>query len=604
MCGVVGYIGEKNAVEILLEGLEKLEYRGYDSAGIAVKNESDSSIDVIKSKGRIEDLLKVIPNGLNSNIGIGHTRWATHGEPSYINAHPHSSHDSKIAVIHNGIIENYVELKEWLISLGYDFKSETDTEVIVHLIRHYYKEDLHDAVNEAVARMRGAYAIGVLCADEPEKIVVCRKDSPLLIGIGDGENFIASDIPAILKYTKDVLFLENNETAVITKDSVQIYGELLQKVEREIYHVEWDVDTAEKDGFEHFTLKEICEQPVSLANTIDRRLDGDNIVIEGLRLTPADMKNINRIYVSGCGTAYYAGLIGKRLLERFVGIPVIPVIASELQNDTVFMDENTLFISVTQSGETIDTLLAMRAAKARGVKTLSIVNVVGSSVARESDHLFYTWAGPELAVASTKAYTSQVACFSLLATYLSDLPDAEKKRMVGEIKSLPSLIEKALECRTQIERLAYIESSNKSIFFMGRGVDADLVYEASLKFKELTYINSFAVPAGELKHGTIALIEKGSLVVVFATQPSLEEKLASNIREVQARGAKVISVTLESMKNIQKDSDECVVLPDTPEYLSAIVGAIPAQLLAYYTSLALGNDVDKPRNLAKSVTVE
>lgn len=615
MCGVVGYIGDKNAVDILMDGLEKLEYRGYDSAGIAVNSYFDAApqlgadigIDVIKTKGRIADLRKILPADLSASIGIGHTRWATHGEPSIENAHPHSSEDSSIAVIHNGIVENYKELKDWLIGLGYNFNSDTDTEVIVHLVHHFYDGNLTKAVYEAVSKMRGAYAIGVLCVSEPEKIVVYRKDSPLLIGLGEDENFIASDIPAILKYTKKILFLENDELAEIYKDSVFIYDELMQEVKRDVYEVDWDADTAEKDGFEHFTLKEIYEQPVSLKNTIERRLDNNEIVVEGIRLSPEEIKSINRIYICGCGTAYYAGLVGKRVIEMFAKVPVISVIGSEFVNDEHFIDENTLFIAVTQSGETIDTLLALRDAKEKGAKILSIVNVVGSSIARESDHIFYTWAGPEIGVASTKAYTSQVACltlFSLLLAKHRGMRDEKIMEVVRELLRIPDSVKKALELRTHIEKIAYIESLNKSIFFIGRGLDADLALEASLKFRELTYINASSVPAGELKHGTIALIEEGSLIVVFATQKDIEHKVASNIREVKARGAKVILITLDSMVNAAAEADETIVIPDIPSYLAAIVGAIPAQMLAYFASLALGNDVDKPRNLAKSVTVE
>lgn len=606
MCGVVGYIGKNNAVDVLIDGLTKLEYRGYDSAGIATI--SDGALTVTKTKGRVRDLEQLLQPSLFATIGMGHTRWATHGEPSYENAHPHVNQSDSLAVIHNGIVENYIEIKSWLIQEGVTFKSDTDTEVIVHLIDYYYKGDLPSALREAVSKIKGAYAIGVLCKEDPHTLLAYRKDSPLLIGLGQDENFIASDVPAILKYTKNVIYLDNDEMVVLTKDSVTVYDEFGQVIEKEIHNVEWDAEAAEKEGYEHFTLKEINEQPQSIADTISRRIDEENdIVIEGIRLTDEEIRGIDRIYISACGTAYYAGLIGRRLLQDFTGIPVICEVASEFKNNKLFIDKNTLFIAVTQSGETIDTLMAMREAKYRGARALAIVNVVGSSIAREADDLFYTWAGPEIAVASTKAYTSQIACFYMLSLYLGKrrgLDQQQYHRAVEELKVVSSYATKTLLHHEQIQRIAATEINNNSIFFIGRGIDSDMALEASLKFKELTYINSFAVPAGELKHGTIALIEEGSLVVVFATDPALEEKVVSNIREVKARGAHVISIVNESLTQIITTSDESVLIPSLPLYSMPLIAMIPAQLFAYYMSTQLGNDVDKPRNLAKSVTVE
>ncbi len=609
MCGIVGYIGDNEAVPVLLEGLSKLEYRGYDSSGMAVHN--GSKLEVRKFKGRLsvleEDIKK---NPISSSIGIGHTRWATHGEPSTVNAHPHMDESGNIAVIHNGILENYMQLKEWLIDEhNIKFQSDTDTEVIVHLVGHYYDGDLLDAVNKAVEKMEGAYAIGVICKDEPDKIVAVRKDSPLIVGRGQGENYLASDIPAILKYTKEVYLIENDETVVLTKNDITIYDALLQEVKRDIYEVTWTADAAEKEGYEHFTIKEIYEQPRGIRETINRRLtQDDEIVFEGVHLTKQDLEKFKKIYIVACGTAYHAGLVGKRAIESLVGVPVEVDIASEFRYCNPFIDENTLFIAVSQSGETLDTLQSLREAKRRGARIMSIVNVVGSSVSRESDDVLYTWAGPEIGVASTKAFTTQLTMFYLLALYMGRLmerlDDDKYFAVLNELKTIPESLADYLEHCANIQQLADEQFNNESVFFMGRGMDVDISFEASLKLKEISYINSFAIAAGELKHGTIALIEPGTLVVAIATQEDLFDKMLSNIKEVKARGAHVVAVVKQGDSEIHKVADQVIEIPKCSDLLAPLLSIIPMQLFAYYVSVARGNDVDKPRNLAKSVTVE
>lgn len=610
MCGIVGYIGKGQALPVLLNGLERLEYRGYDSAGVALV--TGDHVTVRKEKGRLSNLQEALnTETLVSSVGIGHTRWATHGAPSVMNAHPHVNEAMTIAVIHNGIIENYMKLKEWLIETrGVAFKSETDTEVIAHLIDYYYEGDLLAAVNKAVAKMEGAYAIGVICKDEPDKIVAVRKDSPLIVGLGEGENYIASDIPAILKYTKNIYLIENDETVVLTTDKVTIYNKFGQVVNRDIYEVTWDMDSAEKDGYEHFTLKEIHEQPAGVYATLHRRLNEnkDEIVLEGFNMTKEELGNFNKVYIVACGTAYHAGLIGKYAIEKYAKIPVICDVASEFRYRNPFIDEQTLFIAVSQSGETLDTLAALREAKLHGARIISVVNVVGSSVARESDDVFYTWAGPEIGVASTKAYTTQLTAFYLMALYMGrlngKLSDELYSEVLTELKGMDKKVEKALDNYQVAQKLADEQFNNESVFFMGRGVDVDTVNEASLKLKEISYINSFAIAAGELKHGTIALIEEGTLVVAVATQEHLYDKMLSNIKEVKARGAHVVAVAQEGNEEISKYADEVMFIPRTLDDLTPILSIIPLQLFAYYVSLAKGNDVDKPRNLAKSVTVE
>lgn len=609
MCGIVGYIGINKALPVLLNGLSKLEYRGYDSSGIALLGEEN--LFVKKKKGRLKEL----ENELNvddytSNIGIGHTRWATHGAPTEKNAHPHTNKVNSIAVIHNGIIENYIKIKEWLReTTEVTFKSETDSEVIAHLISYYYEGDLMDAVYKAVDRMEGAYAISVISEDEPDKIIAVRKDSPLIVGLGKEENYLASDIPALLKYTREVKFIENDEFVVLSKDEIQIFDAFRQPVKRDVFEVTWDAESAEKEGYEHFTLKEIHEQPKSIKETLSRRLiDGNDINLEGVTFTDEEFRNFNKIYIVACGTAYHAGLIGKYVIEKFAGVPVEVDIASEFRYQDNFIDEKTLFIAVSQSGETLDTLQSLREAKRKGAKIMSLVNVVGSSVVRDSDSVLYTWAGPEIGVASTKAYTSQVLVFYLFALKLGliygHMTQEEVTVILESLNKMPGNVELLLEESKRVQAFADSQFNNESVFFMGRGVDLYSSYEASLKFKEISYVNSFAIAAGELKHGTIALIEEGTLVIAIATQSHLYDKMLSNIVEVKARGAYVVAVAMEGDKEVEKTADEVIYIPKTLEILAPLLSVIPMQLFAYYVSVAKGNDVDKPRNLAKSVTVE
>ena len=612
MCGIVGFVGGENftAKEIIIDGLSRLEYRGYDSAGIALA--IDGKIDVRKAVGKLSELEAIIDDpDYESSVGMGHTRWATHGAPSVINAHPHVNGDKKVAVVHNGILENYQELKKWLIEdYGCVFVSETDTEVIAHMIGVLYTGDLLETVNLAVAIMRGAYAVLVMHADEPDKIVAVRKDAPLVAGVGEGCNFLASDIPALLKYCREVKLIENNETVVVTKDSIEIFGADDHKpVERETMHIAWDVEDAQKGGYDHFMLKEINEQPKGIADTLLRRLDENgNIVLDGISLTKEDIEGFDKVYIVACGTAYHAGLIGKRAIEKMVKIPVLVDVASEFRYGDPFVDEKTLFIAITQSGETLDTLHALREAKERGARILSVVNVVGSSIARESDDVFYTWAGPEISVASTKAYTTQLMTMYMLALYMGKtkgtISDEEYRETLEELKQLPDKLASYLEKQEDVKQIASRFYRENDMFFIGRGLDSSVALEGSLKMKEISYINSFAIAAGELKHGTIALIENGTLVVVLATQDRLFEKTVSNIQEVKARGAYVIAITKESNEAAAAQADEIITIPDCPDELTPILSVVPLQLFAYFVSLLRGNDVDQPRNLAKSVTVE
>ncbi|HUM55645.1 MAG TPA: glutamine--fructose-6-phosphate transaminase (isomerizing) [Bacillota bacterium] len=609
MCGIVGYIGGGKAKEIIIDGLKRLEYRGYDSAGIALC--IDGKIETRKHVGGIENLEKIIDDKeYESNIGIGHTRWATHGAPSDINAHPHNNEDNTVTVVHNGIIENYTELKESLIKdHGIKFRSETDSEVIAQLIGALYDGDIHEAVNNAVKKMRGAYAIGVVSAHEPDKIIAVRKDAPLVAGIGKGCNFIASDIPALLKYVREIFLIENNETIVVTKNEVKIYDEKGQTVKRDVFHVTWDADAAEKSGYPHFMLKEIHEQPKGLEDTLLRRLDKDGrIKLDGITMTKEDIESFNKIYIVACGTAYHAGLVGKYTIEKMARIPVEVDIASEFRYRDSFVDENTLFIAISQSGETLDTLAALREAKRKGARILSVVNVVGSSVARESDDVFYTWAGPEIAVASTKAYTTQLMCMYLIGLYMGYTKGVIDKEyymgMLEELKAIPDKLRLVLKNETLISDLADRFYHREQIFFIGRGPDSGVSYEGSLKLKEISYINSFAIAAGELKHGTIALMEKGSLVFALSTQDTLFEKMISNIEEIKARGAYVIGITKEGNTEIEKQSDESIYIPDCPDELTPLLTVVPLQVFAYYVAKNRGCNIDKPKNLAKSVTVE
>lgn len=608
MCGIVGYLGPKNASEVIVDGLSKLEYRGYDSAGVAVCN--DGELEIRKFKGRLAVLAEDIEkNEMKGNLGIGHTRWATHGEPSDVNSHPHFNMDKTIAVVHNGIIENYMELKEELKEDGVEFRSETDTEVIAHLVDKYYEGNLLDAVYKTVARLRGAYALGVICKDNEDELVAVRKDSPLIAGVGEGENFIASDIPALLKYTRKVYFLENGEVVHIKGNELKIYDAERNPVEKEIYNVKWDIEAASKGGYDCFMLKEINEQPEGVKNTLERRIDENgNIVLDGIHLTKEDLDNINRIYIVACGTAYHAGLLGKNALEKYLKVPVITDIASEFRYSDNFVDEHSLVILVSQSGETADTLAVLRDSKAKGAKILAITNVVGSSISREADEVFYTWAGPEIAVASTKAYTTQITSLYMIALNFAlekgTITREEYLSTIEKMKELPEKIQKVLDNQDKIKETAERIVSKEHVFFLGRGVDYSLAMEGSLKLKEVSYIHSEAFAAGELKHGTIALIEEGTPVISIATQENLFEKMVSNMQEVKARGAFVASIAQEHNRSVEKVSDEVIYIPNCDDMLVPIVAVVPMQLLAYYVSTMKGLDVDKPRNLAKSVTVE
>lgn len=609
MCGIVGYIGDENATDIIIDGLKRLEYRGYDSAGIALCTKD--GMKVRKKKGRIQNLEDLIADeGLYANLGIGHTRWATHGAPSDINAHPHCDRSGRISVVHNGIVENFVQLKEWLTKdYGVEFVSETDTEVIAQLIGVFYEGDLEDAVFKAVEKMQGAYGLGVICSEEPDKLVAVRKDSPLIVGLGEGCNFIASDIPAILKHVRKIYLIENNETVVLTANEVKIYNADRQEVHREVFNVTWDADAAEKEGYDHFMLKEIHEQPKGIRNTITRRMDEDgNIVLDGIKMSKEEIENFNKVYIVACGTAYHAGLIGKAAIESLAGISVEVDVASEFRYRDPFVDEKTLFIAISQSGETLDTLAALREAKRKGARILSVVNVVGSSVARESDDVFYTWAGPEIAVASTKAYTTQLVCMYLIGLYMGrekgTLPDETYRKYIDELLAVPEKIEKILHKERDIEKLAKKFYKRDNVFFIGRGVDSAVSYEGSLKLKEISYINSFAIAAGELKHGTIALIEDGTLVVAVAAQDRLFEKMLSNIQEVKARGADILAIAKENNTDIEQQAENVIYIPECMDEITPLISIVPLQIFAYYIAKQRGCDIDKPKNLAKSVTVE
>lgn len=609
MCGIVGYLGHRQATEVLIEGLSKLEYRGYDSAGVAVN--TGNELEIRKFKGRLAVLAENLQeNPIKGGLGIGHTRWATHGEPSDVNSHPHFNMDKTIAVVHNGIIENYIELKEELQAEGVVFLSQTDTEVVAHLVDKYYEGNLLDAVYKATERLRGAYALGVVCNDNANELVSVRKDSPLVVGLGEGENFIASDIPAILKYTRNVYFLENGEFVHIVGDKVTILDENKNVVNKEINEITWDVEAASKGGYEHFMLKEVHEQPNGVKETLIRRLNAnEEIQLDDIKMTKEDLEKINKVYIIACGTAYHAGLVGKFAIEKFAKIPVITDIASEFRYRDPFVDENTLVILVSQSGETADTLASLRYAKDRGARILSVTNVVGSSIARESDDVFYTWAGPEISVASTKAYTTQLVSFYMIALDFAIKKGTITKEfyndMIEKLKEMPEKVEKALEQEEYIKNeVAPTLKEATSAFYLGRGLDYNLAMEGALKIKEISYIHAEAFAAGELKHGTIALIEKGTPVIAIATQEDLFEKMASNMEEVRARGAYVIAIAQEKHKEVEKSADKVIYIPNVDDILSSILTVLPLQILSYYVAVQRGCDVDKPRNLAKSVTVE
>lgn len=608
MCGIVGYLGTKNAAEVIVDGLSKLEYRGYDSAGIAVC--SEGGLEIRKFKGRLAVLAEDIEkNEMKGKLGIGHTRWATHGEPSDTNSHPHFNKDKTIAVVHNGIIENYMELKEELMADGVEFLSQTDTEVIPHLVDKYYEGNLLDAVYKTVERLRGAYALGVVCKDAPDELVAVRKDSPLIAGIGEGENFVASDIPALLKYTRKVYFLENGEVVHIKGTDLKIYDAERNPVEKEIFDVTWDVEAASKGGFDCFMAKEIHEQPEGIKNTLERRLDeSGKIVLDSIKMKKEDLEKINKIYIVACGTAYHAGLLGKKALEAFLNVPVITDIASEFRYNDNFVDENSLVILVSQSGETADTLAVLRDSKAKGARILAVTNVVGSSIAREADDVFYTWAGPEIAVASTKAYTTQIVSLYMIALNFAlekgSIKEDYYMYMIEKMKTLPEGVQSILDNQDKIKEIAQKIVDKEHAFFLGRGIDYALAMEGSLKLKEVSYIHAEAFAAGELKHGTIALIEEGTPVISIATQEKLFEKMVSNMQEVTARGAYVVAIAQEHNKGVEKVADDVIYIPNSDDMLSPVMAVVPMQLLSYYVSTLRGLDVDKPRNLAKSVTVE
>ena len=609
MCGIVGYVGSDHAKDKIIDGLKRLEYRGYDSAGIALP--INGKIEIKKHVGEIKNLEKMIGDAdFDSSMGIGHTRWATHGSPSDINAHPHGNEDNTIAIVHNGIIENYQEIRQWLTEEhNVKFKSETDSEVIAHLIGVFYEGDLLKAVNKAVEQMRGAYAVCAIAAAEPDKIVAVRKDAPLVAGIGKGFNFIASDIPALLKYVREVYLIENNETVVLTKDDIKIYNEAGERVKREVFHVTWDADAAEKEGYEHFMLKEIHEQPKGIEETLIRRITDEGLInLDGISMTKEDIENFNKIYIVACGTAYHAGLVGKLVIEKMAKIPVEVDVASEFRYRDPFVDDKTLFIAISQSGETLDTLAALREAKRKGARIMSVVNVVGSSVARESDDVFYTWAGPEIAVASTKAYTTQLICMYLIGLYMGSTRGTIDREYYGkileELKQLPGKVEKLFDEEERIAAIAKRYHRKEQVFFIGRGLDSGVSYEGSLKLKEISYINSFAIAAGELKHGTIALMEEDTLVFALATQDFLYEKMVSNVEEIKARGARVIGVAKEGRTDIEKVADEVIYIPQCMDEGAPVRAGIPLQMFAYYVAKESGGNIDKPKNLAKSVTVE
>ncbi|WP_308511418.1 glutamine--fructose-6-phosphate transaminase (isomerizing) [uncultured Veillonella sp.] len=610
MCGIVGYIGFNQASDFLLDGMAKLEYRGYDSAGIAVIG-AENVIKIQKKVGRLanlEAIVKADPN--EGSVGIGHTRWATHGRPSDMNAHPHASEDGKFAVVHNGIIENYMPLKEELIEKGYHFKSETDTEVVAHLLADMYDGDFVGTVRRMLARVDGAYALEIICADEPDKIICTKKENPLVIGLGKGENFVASDIPAIINYTRDTYILSDGELAIVTRDNVSVFDREGNAIDKEVFHVSWNAEAAEKGGYEHFMLKEIHDQPKAVRDTFGTHIseDGKTVHFEELNWTADDVAAFNKILIVACGTAYHAGLVTKQYIENLARIPVNVEIASEYRYSNPLTDDKTLCIVISQSGETSDTLAALKEAKRHGAKSLAITNVVGSSISREADNTVYTWAGPEISVASTKAYTTQLVAGLLFAVYLGQL-NGKMDPAVGEeiicgIKNLPTLIHEIFEVDEDMKAFAKHYGFKSDAFFLGRAIDYAVAMEGALKLKEISYIHAEAYAGGELKHGTLALIEEGVPVIALATQEDVYDKMISNIREVKAREAVVIGIGMKGDEELTKHVDHTIYVPRANKFIAPILAVVPLQLLAYYAAITRGADVDKPRNLAKSVTVE
>ena len=608
---VLSDIGAEEAAPILLDGLERLEYRGYDSAGLAVYSQNDG-LRVVKAKGRLRVLADLVEGGKNihGTVGLGHTRWATHGEPSDVNSHPQVSASGRIAVVHNGIIENYVQIKEFLESKGVGFVSQTDTEVVAQLLEYYYRGNIMEAVTKVLHRIEGAYALGIICADCPDQLIAARKDSPLILGYGEGFNFLASDVTAVIKYTREVCYLEDGEIAVLTRDGIRVFNHpYLQPVEKEKYHVDWEVSAAEKGGYEHFMAKEIMEQPKAFRDTVFPRIQDGRVVLDDLNLDGDYLRETDKIYIIACGSSYHVGMVAKYILEKLLRKPVEVSLASEFRYCDPLVTEKTLCIVISQSGETIDTLAALREAKRLGARILSIVNVVGSSIARESDDVLYTWAGPEIAVATTKAYSTQLAVIYLIALRFAELLGTISgeiyDHIVSELLTIPTKMEHILENREAIQYYASIYFNHESIFFIGRNIDYAIGLEGSLKLKEISYIHSEAYAAGELKHGTISLIEQGTLVVALASCTQLFDKLMSNVVEVKSRGADVLGLTVESRAEAMKKTvDHAILVPDTHPMLLPSLDVLPMQLFAYYVALMRGCDIDKPRNLAKSVTVE
>ena len=610
MCGIVGFVGHEEAAPILLEGLSRLEYRGYDSAGIAVYGQEDG-LQVYKAKGRLKALCDLVDNGaaVHGSVGLGHTRWATHGQPSDLNSHPHVSQSGRIAVVHNGIIENYLTLRQRLQTKGVRFLSETDTEVVAQLVDYYYKDDIMDAVTKALSRLEGSYALGILCVDCPDQIIAARKDGPLVLGYGDGCNFLASDVTAVIKHTRDVSYMEDGEIAVLTADSIKVYDSLLNPVEKEHFTVDWEISAAEKGGYEHFMIKEIMEQPDALRKCLFPRIKNHKVVLEDLTLDEEYIRSLHKIDIVACGSSYHVGMVSKYFLESLLRVPVEVSLASEFRYCDPIVDEHTLVIVISQSGETADTLAALRQAKKLGARTLGVVNVVGSSIAKECDDVLYTWAGPEIAVATTKAYSTQLGVLYLLGLHFADVLDRLSPErydaLVRQLLLLPSCLEQVLEQKENIQYLASHYFNHESIFFIGRNIDYAMGLEGSLKLKEISYIHSEAYAAGELKHGTISLIEPGTLVVALATYGKLFDKTMSNIVEVKSRGADIIALTTEEHKAaMESQASGIILVPELDPMFMPSLAVVPLQLFAYYVALNRGCDIDKPRNLAKSVTVE
>ena len=612
MCGIVGYTGNSQAAPILLHGLSKLEYRGYDSAGLAVRD-GEKNVEIIKAKGRLKVLAEKTNNGesVPGTCGIGHTRWATHGEPSEINAHPHMSDDGDVVAVHNGIIENYQELKDKLTRKGYTFYSSTDTEVAVKLVDYYYKKYLGtpvDAINHAMVRIRGSYALAIMFKDYPEEIYVARKDSPMILGVGDGESFIASDVPAILKYTRNVYYIGNLEMAKVSKEEITFYNLDGEEIQKKMKTVDWDAEAAEKAGYEHFMMKEIHEQPRAVKDTLNSVLKDGKIDLTDIGLAEEDIRRTSQIYIVACGSAYHVGMVAQYVIEDLVKIPVRVELASEFRYRKPILDPNGLVIIISQSGETADSLAALRETKAQGIRTLGIVNVVGSSIAREADKVFYTLAGPEISVATTKAYSTQLMASYILAIQFAKvkntITEEQYENYIAELQAIPEKIEKIIEDKERIQWFAAKQANAKDAFFVGRGIDYAICMEGSLKMKEISYVHSEAYAAGELKHGTISLIEDGTLVIGVLTQPELYEKTISNMVECKSRGAYLMGLTTYGNYSIEDTADFVVYIPKTDEHFEASLAVIPLQLMGYYVSVAKGLDVDKPRNLAKSVTVE